>query len=156
AKSDLGTGFELEAITAIVIGGTSVFGGRGNLFATLLGLFFLSTLQNGLHLLAVPSEVTGVLTGALLLSVVGMDLFRENTAGAGKALFMPNSPLRMRRIALATSVIVVVVVATLAFTLLRRSAVTTANAGVRGSRRPVIAVMPKAKGDPYFVSARAG
>jgi rhamnose transport system permease protein len=59
AKSDAGTGYELDAITAAVLGGTSVFGGRGTIAGTLLGLAALSTLQNGLHLAALPSELDG-------------------------------------------------------------------------------------------------
>src|SRR5207247_8682125 len=70
ARSDAGTGYELDAITAVVLGGTSVFGGRGSLWGTLVGLFALSVLQNGLHLAALPSELTGVLTGPLLVFVI--------------------------------------------------------------------------------------
>jgi rhamnose transport system permease protein len=147
AKSDLGTGFELQAITAVVIGGTSVFGGRGNLFGTLLGLFFLSTLQNGLHLLAVPSEATGVLTGVLLLLVVSFDLLWKKGAPKPEEARLPAG-----RIALAGGALALVAVVGLAFALRNRSASVTAH----GAHRPVIAVMPKAKGDPYFVSARAG
>ena len=77
AKSDLGTGYELGAITAVVLGGTSVFGGRGTLFGSLLGLVFLSVLQNGMHLLALPSELTGVFTGMLLLGIVGFEKLRS-------------------------------------------------------------------------------
>src|SRR5262249_2094953 len=55
ARSDAGTGYELDAITAVVLGGTSVFGGRGNLWGTIVGLFALTVLQNGLHLAALPS-----------------------------------------------------------------------------------------------------
>src|SRR5690606_1260701 len=47
AKSDAGTGYELAAITAVVLGGTSVFGGRGTILGTVLGLFSVSVLQNG-------------------------------------------------------------------------------------------------------------
>src|SRR5271170_5605078 len=76
AKSDLGTGYELEAITAVVLGGTSVFGGRGTILGSVLGLFFLSVLQDGMHLLAMPSEWTGMLTGVLLLAIVGIEQLR--------------------------------------------------------------------------------
>ncbi len=47
AQSDAGTGYELDAITAVVLGGTSVFGGRGTLWGTLLGLFALSCCGTG-------------------------------------------------------------------------------------------------------------
>ena len=77
AKSDAGTGYELDAITAVVLGGTSVFGGRGTIWGTLLGLFFLSVLQNGLHLAALPSELTGVLTGVLLVAIISFDRLRN-------------------------------------------------------------------------------
>ena len=74
ARSDAGTGYELDAITAVVLGGTSIFGGRGSLWGTIAGLFALSVLQNGLHLAALPSELTGVLTGTLLVFVVSLEI----------------------------------------------------------------------------------
>src|SRR5205807_1778558 len=77
ARADTGTGYELDAIAAAVLGGTSIFGGRGTIWGTLLGLFFLSVLQNGLHLAALPSELTGVLTGALLVAIIGFDRARR-------------------------------------------------------------------------------
>ncbi len=73
ARSDAGAGYELDAITAVVLGGTSVFGGRGTLWGTLLGLFTLSVLRNGLQLAALPSEVLGVLTGTLLIVTIALD-----------------------------------------------------------------------------------
>src|SRR5436309_1175424 len=79
ARSDAGSGYELNAITAVVLGGTSVFGGRGTLWGTLFGLFFLSVLQNGLHLAALPSELTGVLTGVLLVLIISFDRWRLRT-----------------------------------------------------------------------------
>lgn len=155
AKSDLGTGYELGAITAVVLGGTSVFGGRGTLFGSLLGLFFLSILQNGMHLLALPSEFTGVLTGGLLLAIVGIEQLR--TIPAVRPLGIGKSPARPRsRLALAGAFAVVVfVIAALAFGFAHRSKPLSSQQSASG-RRYVIAVMPKAKGDPYFKSARSG
>lgn len=158
AKSDLGTGYELVAITAVVLGGTSVFGGRGTLFGSLLGLFFLSILQDGMHLLALPSELTGVLTGALLLAIVSFDQIR---AGSRLRQLLGG---RMGRLAGArTSIATAIVLALLAMAGYavvghsRRSGDAHGNGeGSPTARRYVIAVMPKAKGDPYFKSAGAG
>ncbi len=82
AKSDVGTGYELDAITAVVLGGTSVFGGVGTIWGTLFGLFAISVLQNGLQLAALPSELTGVLTGALLIVTISIDRFRRRESGS--------------------------------------------------------------------------
>ncbi len=76
AKSDAGTGYELDAITAVVLGGASVAGGRGTILGTMLGLFSISILQNGLHLAALPSELTGILTGTVLVLTIAMDRLR--------------------------------------------------------------------------------
>jgi ribose/xylose/arabinose/galactoside ABC-type transport system permease subunit len=71
AKADAGTGFELVAITAVVLGGTSIFGGSGTVHGTLLGLAALALLQNGLRLSDQPTELAGILTGVLLLAAIG-------------------------------------------------------------------------------------
>ena len=73
AKADAGTGYELLAITAVVLGGTSIFGGRGSILGTLLGLFAIAILQNGLRLSDLPSELAGILTGGLLLVALSLD-----------------------------------------------------------------------------------
>jgi ribose/xylose/arabinose/galactoside ABC-type transport system permease subunit len=73
AKADAGTGFELFAITAVVLGGTSIFGGRGSVGGTVLGLAVIGVLQNGLRLADLPAELAGVLTAALLLAAIAAD-----------------------------------------------------------------------------------
>jgi rhamnose transport system permease protein len=152
AKSDLGTGFELQAITAVVIGGTSVMGGRGSILGTLLGLFFLTVFQNGMHLLGMPSEITGVITGLLLLAVVAFDLLQKRFESSRAPQSISSG---WRKLALAAVLALSIVGAFLMYARLYRNSGGDRN-GSQGNHRPLIAVMPKAKGDPYFVSARAG
>jgi len=70
AKADAGTGYELLAITAVVLGGTSIFGGAGSVHGTLLGVAAIAVLNNGLFHARQPREVAGVLTGLLLLGAL--------------------------------------------------------------------------------------
>ena len=67
AKADAGTGYELFAITAVVLGGTSIFGGVGSVHGTLLGVAAIAVLNNGLVHARQPREMAGMLTGVLLL-----------------------------------------------------------------------------------------
>jgi ribose/xylose/arabinose/galactoside ABC-type transport system permease subunit len=78
AKADAGTGFELLAITAVVLGGTSIFGGRGSVAGTALGVAVLGVLQNGLRLADLPTELAGVLAGLLLLVAIGAGRLTES------------------------------------------------------------------------------
>jgi rhamnose transport system permease protein len=71
AKADAGTGYELFAITAVVLGGTSIFGGVGSVHGTLLGVAAIAVLNNGLVHARQPREVAGMLTGVLLLVALG-------------------------------------------------------------------------------------
>lgn len=73
ARADAGTGFELEAITAVLLGGTSISGGEGHLLGTVIGLFLTSFLRNGLTLLRVPGEQQMVVLGLMLIGAVGLD-----------------------------------------------------------------------------------
>jgi rhamnose transport system permease protein len=73
AKADAGTGYELMAITAVVLGGTSIFGGIGSVHGTLLGVACLAVLKNGLTLSDQPAELAGILTGGLLLAVLAAE-----------------------------------------------------------------------------------
>ena len=70
AKADAGTGYELRAITAVVLGGTSIFGGRGAIHGTLIGLFAIVVLQQGLLLSDGPAELAGILVGILLVAAI--------------------------------------------------------------------------------------
>ena len=69
-RSDMGTGIELDAITAVVLGGTSIFGGRGTIIGTVLGLILIQALKNGLSLAGVKSDGTIVLIGAVLILTI--------------------------------------------------------------------------------------
>jgi rhamnose transport system substrate-binding protein len=71
AKADAALGYELVAITAVVLGGTSIFGGRGSVHGTVLGLFALVVLRIGLQLSDLPTELADILTGVLLLVSIG-------------------------------------------------------------------------------------
>jgi len=73
AKADAGTGYELLAITAVVLGGASIFGGTGTVHGTLLGVAVLAVLKIGLTLSDQPSELAGILTGGLLLAVLASE-----------------------------------------------------------------------------------
>ena len=72
---NLGQGFELDAIAAVVIGGASLMGGRGSVWGTALGLLLIQTLNNGLDLLLVPSYWQSVIKGVLIVAAVGVDVW---------------------------------------------------------------------------------
>jgi ribose/xylose/arabinose/galactoside ABC-type transport system permease subunit len=70
AKADAGTGYELFAITAAVLGGTSIFGGVGTVHGTLSGVAAIAVCNNGLVHARQPREVAGMLTGLLLITAL--------------------------------------------------------------------------------------
>ncbi|MDZ4167466.1 MAG: ABC transporter permease [Coriobacteriia bacterium] len=70
----LGKGYELGAIAAVVIGGASLTGGRGTVWGTMLGLFLIQTLNNGLDILVVPAYWQTVISGILIVSAVAVDM----------------------------------------------------------------------------------
>lgn len=77
AQPALGAGYELDAIAAAVIGGTSLSGGEGTITGTIIGAFIISTLTNGLRILSVPQEWQMVVTGAIVVLAVYADLLRR-------------------------------------------------------------------------------
>jgi ribose transport system permease protein len=75
AQPALGAGYELDAIAAAVIGGTSLSGGEGSILGTIIGALFIATLANGLRILGVQQEWQIVVTGTVLVFAVFLDRF---------------------------------------------------------------------------------
>lgn len=72
---NLGQGYELDAIAAVVIGGASLLGGRGSMWGTALGLLLIQTLNNGLDILIVPAYWQSVIKGVLIVAAVAVDVW---------------------------------------------------------------------------------
>jgi ribose transport system permease protein len=81
ASPQAGLGLELAVVTAVILGGASLAGGRGTITGTVLGVFILGVLNNGLTLLNVDSFWQQVAQGALLLIAVGFDQLRLRLTG---------------------------------------------------------------------------
>lgn len=73
----LGVGYELEAIAAVVIGGTSLAGGRGRIVGTLLGILIIGVLNNGLNLVGVSAFYQQVVKGSVILLAVLLDFKKK-------------------------------------------------------------------------------
>jgi len=78
AQPALGQGYELDAIAAVVIGGTSLSGGVGTILGTIIGAFIMSVLINGLRIMSVAQEWQMVLTGLIIILAVYTDNLRRN------------------------------------------------------------------------------
>ena len=66
-------GYELDVIAGVVIGGTSLLGGRGSVISTVLGVFILGVISNGLNIIGVATYYQLVVKGLLLIVAVGLD-----------------------------------------------------------------------------------
>jgi rhamnose transport system permease protein len=168
AKADAGTGYELAAITAVVLGGTSIFGGRGSVAGTLLGLFAIAVLQNGLRLADLPAELAGVLTGALLLLAIGLD--RQATLGrnrtrvhsASEVMTVKNSQVAVICAAILAGAVINAVSNVMLVRSLRpehpgREMAVASLVPDPATAMPItVAMMPKSKGNAYFIACRKG
>jgi rhamnose transport system permease protein len=166
AKADAGTGYELPAITAVVLGGTSIFGGRGSVPGTLLGLFAIAVLQNGLRMADLPAELAGILTGLLLLATICTDwlVSRPSTPplSGDEEFDVKNSQVAaLGAMILAAALIVAgsnwYLVKSLREGGSVREAASGSSATSGSSGKPItVAMMPKSKGNAYFIACRKG
>jgi ribose transport system permease protein len=75
----VGSGQELAVIAAVVIGGTSIMGGRGSVLGTLLGALLVQTVKSGVTQLGWPSQLSDLFVGIFIILAVGTDLLRQRT-----------------------------------------------------------------------------
>jgi rhamnose transport system permease protein len=80
-RSDMGTGLELDVITGVVLGGTSIFGGRGTIIGTALGLILIQALKNGLALSGVKGDGTIVVIGVVLIIAILVSAIIDRNRG---------------------------------------------------------------------------
>ena len=83
ANPNSGTGYELEVIAMVVIGGTSLLGGRGTIIGTVLGIFILRMMRNGIVMIGVPGLAYNIFIGAIILGMMALHswLDRRNQSG---------------------------------------------------------------------------
>ncbi len=177
AKADAGTGYELAAITAVVLGGTSIFGGRGSVPGTLLGLLAIAVLQNGLRLADLPAELAGVLTGTLLLVAIGLDrqpattgrLVRNVVPTSLESMNVKNSQVAVICAAILAAALInalsqIVMIQSLKNGNAERVSFAPVGTSVARPSSPIsayttpitVAMMPKSKGNSYFIACRKG
>jgi ribose transport system permease protein len=132
--------YELYAIAAAVIGGTSLMGGEGRMVGTLIGALIMGVLRNGLNLLNVPSSWEGVVVGTVLVAAVIVDRTRHRARPAAAA-----SGWRRHRAQLAAVGL---------FALLLAGAI---GYRVRGETTTLtVAFVPKQIGSPFWLAMRRG
>ncbi len=165
AKADAGTGYELEAITAAVLGGTSIFGGRGGIAGTLLGLAVIVVLKNGLRLADLPPELAGVLTGLILLTTIAVD--RPTVRRRSTSISPEEGAFNMRNSQLAVLCAVILagagIIAASNWYLIKSLPLGSQNGGTQPiainpatGRKIVVGMMPKSKGNGYFIACQRG
>jgi ribose transport system permease protein len=75
-----GNGYEFDIIAAILLGGTSIFGGKGNVFRTLIGVMLIGALTNGMNLLGISSFYQWITTGLILIIAIALERLRSRQA----------------------------------------------------------------------------
>lgn len=77
AQPATGMGYELQAIAAVVIGGTSLTGGKGSIVGTVIGALIISVINNGLRIMSIPQEWQNVILGVVIVAAVYADMVRK-------------------------------------------------------------------------------
>jgi len=83
ADPNAGIGLELSAIAAVVVGGTSLSGGKGSVVNTLLGVLIIAVLQTGLAQIGATEPTKRVITGLVIIAAVILDVYRNRSDGVG-------------------------------------------------------------------------
>ena len=83
ANPNSGTGYELEVIAMVVIGGTALTGGRGTILGTILGVFILRVMRNGIVMVGVPGLAYNIFIGAIILGMMALHSWLERRHHAG-------------------------------------------------------------------------
>src|SRR5258706_927524 len=83
AEAVAGTGYELTVIASVVIGGTSLFGGVGSIFGTVIGTILIGVLLNGLVLMGVSSYIQQIIIGVIIVFAVAFDTFAKSRRRRG-------------------------------------------------------------------------
>jgi ribose transport system substrate-binding protein len=161
------TGYELDIIVAAVIGGTSLFGGKGSTLGVVLGAAFMQVLRNGLVLLGFPAYWQEAAMGALILVAILLDYWqrerlptrnwngereaKEQEAGTGQL------PVRRWRGLLALSILLTLfLVAVVVWQVLVNSPLVLPSSEHPDQRTLTIAWIPKARDNPVFELGRQG
>ena len=83
ANPNSGTGYELEVIAMVVIGGTALIGGRGTIIGTVIGIFILRVMRNGIVLIGVPGLAYNIFIGAIILGMMALHSWLERRHQTG-------------------------------------------------------------------------
>ncbi|MHA6799484.1 ABC transporter permease/substrate-binding protein [Bounagaea algeriensis] len=145
AQPEAGSGYELDAIAAVVIGGASLSGGAGTALGTFIGALILAVLRNGLNLLDVSSFWQQVAIGGVIVAAVLFDTLRQRRRGCTAPALLRTSAMRR-----ATAVTLVLLVAAAGWGVYERQHSAALN------ERPEIALSLSTLNNPFFVDVRAG
>lgn len=145
AQPEAGTGYELDAIAAVVIGGASLSGGVGTAVGTLIGALILAILRNGLNLLDVSAFWQQVVIGAVIAAAVLFDTLRRRRRGGGRT----GGPLRNPAVRKAGAAVLVLLVIGAGWAIVDRQR----SGGASGTR---IALSLSTLNNPFFVDVREG